>query len=116
MSGNVTVQSSGRWLRIDWQEGESTELSAQRLRSHCRCASCRAEHMQDRFHPDPYVRLRDVRLFGVASLHITFSDGHSRGVFPWEYLRTLARDEKTNGENSSSSTLDSMTLVQRVHS
>lgn len=89
MSAGIAVQSSERWLRIHWQEGTVTELSAQRLRTHCRCASCRNEHMLERFNPDPAVSLRDVRLFGVAGLHITFSDGHSRGVFPWDYLRTL---------------------------
>ena len=39
---------------------------------------------------DAEISLAEVVEFGVAGLQVVFSDGHRRGIFPWEYLRQLA--------------------------
>lgn len=76
---------------LQWRdEDRSQTLSAERLRLACRCAWCTRDRLTDRF-PDAF----DVTIAGVASigghgLHITFSDGHARGIFPFRYLREIA--------------------------
>lgn len=65
-------------------------LSSSLLREACRCATCRGDRMRNTFAPDDQVRLLEARPFGVAGLQLVFSDGHSRGLFPWDYLRSLA--------------------------
>jgi len=79
-------------LAISWQDGLVQELDAYRLRSSCRCAGCSAERLREEFRPAADVRLEDVQPFGSSGLQLFFSDGHSRGLFPWRYLRELGNN------------------------
>jgi DUF971 family protein len=38
---------------------------------------------------DAEITVVEAKPFGVSGLQLFFSDGHSRGVFPWAYLREL---------------------------
>jgi DUF971 family protein len=87
----VAVAAHGRALRVRWRDGLEAALSASALRDACRCASC--THLRRCGEPvqsDPGIGLLQVAEFGVAGLQLVFSDGHRRGLFPWEYLRQLA--------------------------
>ena len=33
-----------------------------------------------------------VELVGNYGIHVRFSDGHDRGIFPWAYLAEIAGD------------------------
>jgi DUF971 family protein len=74
-------------LRIDWPEGR-TELDGNRLRRECRCAECRALQLRG-----GKVEAHDVVVHAATplgyGLQLHFSDGHARGVFPWNYLRSI---------------------------
>lgn len=78
-------------LGLIWTEDDQCYLSGDLLRRACRCASCRAAQIQDNFHPGSDIKVTAVKPFGVAGLQLFFSDFHSRGVYPWEYLRELAQ-------------------------
>jgi DUF971 family protein len=39
---------------------------------------------------DATVRLADIEPVGAYGLNLTFSDGHRRGIYPYEMLATLA--------------------------
>src|SRR5258708_6407863 len=43
------------------------------------------------------LRISDVQLIGRYGLNIAFSDGDARGIYPWEFLRSLA--ERGTGLN-----------------
>lgn len=85
----IELKATSGVLALTWQDGLVQELSAFQLRSACRCSSCSAQRLREQFTPPPDVRIEDVKPFGVAGLQLFFSDGHSRGVFPWKYLREL---------------------------
>ena len=73
-------------LIIHWQSGEEHTISYQQLRSACRCASCRADHTSGKISlisEDLYVE--KINNLGQG-LQFIFSDGHQRGIFPWQYL------------------------------
>lgn len=76
-------------LQIAWEE-TSAELDGYLLRSHCRCADCRARTLRG----EPTATPGDVRVLAASplgyGLQLHFSDGHNRGVYPWSYLRELA--------------------------
>ena len=79
-------------LELHWEDGSITFLSHSRLRSSCRCAHCHAAQVKT---SRPLSVMRDVRLLhvepmGTYGLRLFFSDGHSRGIYPWVYLRELA--------------------------
>jgi DUF971 family protein len=68
-------------------------LGAARLRAACRCAGCRRERIDRNADPETGgATIVEVRLVGDHALNIAFSDGHDRGIYPWSYLRELARD------------------------
>jgi len=66
-------------------------LSSETLRLACRCAWCSRDRILACFPPDfPGVAIEKVVPIGNHALHIAFSDGHARGIFPWPYLDQIA--------------------------
>lgn len=87
----IELRARGRELRLRWPEGLETKLGAATLRNACRCASC--THLLrsgDPVRADAQIHVQHVAEVGVAGLQLVFSDGHRRGIFPWQYLRQLA--------------------------
>lgn len=87
--GRIELLKTRGVLAITWRDGLVQELDAYRLRAACRCAGCSAQRLREEFAPARETRLVDLKPFGVAGLQLFFSDGHSRGVFPWRYLREI---------------------------
>jgi DUF971 family protein len=91
----IVVRSGRAELALVFAEA-TLAIGAPRLRAACRCADCRRE----RIDADPDTgdatiagtTIAEVRLVGDHALNIAFSDGHDRGIYPWSYLRELARD------------------------
>ncbi len=78
-------------MRLLWPDGLEATLGATMLRTACRCAGC--THLLRSgapVHADTQIHLQQVAEVGVAGLQLVFSDGHRRGIFPWQYLRQLA--------------------------
>lgn len=77
-------------LRLQWPDGAIEELNAAALRAACRCADCRAAARSGQlvWHKAA-VRLTDAVPVGLYALQLRFSDGHERGIYPWELLRAL---------------------------
>lgn len=94
----VTLARGGRALRLAWSEGPAASLSAEALRLGCRCAWCTRDRIQGRF-PTAFeaVAVTTVAPMGGYALHLGFSDGHARGIYPFVYLRDLARDAAAEG-------------------
>ena len=90
----AVLARGGESLRLTWADGESAVLPAETLRLRCRCAWCTRDRHQGRF-PEAFaaVSATKVEPMGGYAVHIAFSDGHARGIFPWTYLRELARAE-----------------------
>jgi DUF971 family protein len=81
----------GLHLVATWSDGGETVLAAKTLRQACHCSQCTAR--QARGEPIAIatdVSITTLTLIGSYAVNIIFSDGHSRGIFPWTLLRTLA--------------------------
>jgi len=78
--------SAKQELVIEWQSGKQHAISYRQLRMACRCASCRANHTSGRIVliPDD-IHVEKINNLGQG-LQLIFSDGHERGIFPWQYL------------------------------
>jgi DUF971 family protein len=82
-----------RSLRLTWHDGTQAVLSAATLRLRCRCGWCTRDRLQDRFPAvDEDITLTRIEPMGGFAVHLAFSDDHARGIFPWVYLRDLARE------------------------
>ncbi|MDH4651826.1 MULTISPECIES: gamma-butyrobetaine hydroxylase-like domain-containing protein [unclassified Pseudomonas] len=75
-------------LSLEWDDGEQ-QISHTRLRGACPCSQCKAARLRGVIGlVDQDVRLERIALQGYG-VQLVFSDGHERGIYPWEYLRDL---------------------------
>ena len=78
---------------VVWKDGHRSLYAARELRLACPCAGC-VEEMSGRKLLDPQSVPADVHpvkldLVGRYAVHFDFSDGHSTGIYTFEYLRGL---------------------------
>lgn len=90
MPDEVRVSPDGRRLTLSWLDRDDASLTAVALRRACRCAWCTRDRIVERFQVDDDQAVAGAQVLGSHGLHLTFADGHARGVFPWAYLRELA--------------------------
>ncbi|WP_036267064.1 DUF971 domain-containing protein [Methylobacterium sp. 10] len=90
---DAVVSRGGRDMRLVWANGEEAVLQAETLRLRCRCAWCTRDRLQGKF-PLSFeaVAVTKIDPMGGYAVNLGFSDGHARGIFPWVYLRDLARE------------------------
>lgn len=74
-------------LRLHWADGSRQVLGHSLLRQGCRCAHCKSRRLRGDA-PPAAAHIRALHMQGYG-LQIVFDDGHDRGIFPWEYLRSL---------------------------
>ena len=84
----------GLTIEIEWDEGGHVgDYPARALRLACRCASCQEEMTGLPILPPASVsediRALDLKLVGAYAVQVTWSDGHSTGIYPWEYLLAI---------------------------
>ena len=78
-------------ITFKWPDGHVTIYPARDLRLACRCASC-IEEMSGRPILDPAtvpptIRANSMELAGQYAVIITWSDGHSTGIYNFRDLR-----------------------------
>jgi DUF971 family protein len=95
----VVLAADRRSLRLTWADAEETDIVAERLRAACRCAWCTRARIDGTF-PAAFesIAIERVDAVGEYAVNLAFSDGHARGIYPWPYLRTIARSH--DGPNS----------------
>ncbi len=87
-----TVHLSAQQLELQWADGHPLALPASYLRQHCHCTHCRRTGMAEALAQSSVgVTLTDATPVGQYGVQLHFSDGHDRGIYPWAYLRDLAR-------------------------
>jgi len=94
----IRLDKKRRVLEIPWNDGQSSEYAWDGLRAACPCAGCRGGHANMGAAPDatvfsltpvPSFTLDSVEITGNYALKLYWSDGHSTGIYSWEYLRAL---------------------------
>jgi DUF971 family protein len=80
---------------VVWPGGVRAEIPPRRLREECPCAGCVEEGTGRRL-LDPAAIPADIRpleVHGVGNyaVQITWSDGHSTGIYSWTTLRSACR-------------------------
>jgi len=78
------------WLEIVWSDGVTAVVPHRLLREACRCAFCLAAIRSGKsLRAEVGIRLNSVEPYGPNALRLSFDDGHSRGLYPFAYLREL---------------------------
>ena len=98
---------TGAGVDITWADGHSSHFDFAYLREQCPCATCNDERGKKEAMPaanllsspllpmyKPKPRAQGATQVGNYAVQISFSDGHSTGIFSYDYLRTLCPCEE----------------------
>ena len=87
-----------RWLEVVWSDGVTAVLPHRLLREACRCAHCLSAIRSGTVEAvAAKIRLELIEPYGPGALRLGFDDGHSRGLYPFEYLRELPAGIRKTG-------------------
>src|SRR4051812_35371395 len=95
------IQAIGNQLAIKWDEGEETFIPLEQLRRACPCAGCKGEtDIMGHLYKGPETSLTPaafqlVRITNVGGYAIqpAWADGHSTGLYSFDYLRHLGETQ-----------------------
>jgi len=93
---NIVLHQKSRVLEIAFSDGSSFRLPYEFLRVYSPSAEVRGhgpgqEVLQA---GKRSVEIRSLEPVGSYAVQPTFSDGHSTGIYSWEYLYELGRDQE----------------------
>jgi DUF971 family protein len=113
--------SEGKGMEIDWTDGHHSAWSFTWLRDACPCATCNEERVNEGRKPGqpkskstavlpmytPPPKPASAQAVGRYAIQFNWLDGHSGGIYSWEYLRrvcqcrecTFAAEEATGTPN-----------------
>lgn len=100
----VDIQHIGNELAIKWDDGGENFIPLEKLRRCCPCAGCKGEVdiLGNVYkNPDKVLTVKAfelVRLTGVGGYAIqpVWADGHSSGIYSFDYLKRVAAENPGN--------------------
>ena len=97
--------SKSKGIKIDWKDGHHSDYPLGWLRDECPCAHCTGAHgtepartnysSQAAAAPSPFqmfqptLKMLSVEPVGTYAVKISWSDGHSSGIYSWDHLRVI---------------------------
>lgn len=86
---SIKAPLGSRWLEITWQSGQKHRLSTVVLRGYCPCAGCQGHSGPIEFVAGHDAELVELAQVGNYALQFDWGDGHSSGIYTFEYLHRL---------------------------
>lgn len=90
-----SVTSAPGHLHIRWPDGAESDLPNLRVRASCSCARCVDEYTGEQLlvvsSIPPDIEVKEIQPLGNYAVNITWSDGHSSGIYSWDHLKRLAQ-------------------------
>lgn len=91
------IQIKDAKLYVNWDDGELTEITLKKLRRNCPCAYCNKEREEESssyvpLYSDHQIAVEDISLVGSYALGIKWKDGHNTGIFEFNHLREIAKN------------------------
>ncbi len=85
-------------LNIIWDDNTNSDISLFELRKACPCAICASEietfdHSYKVYRGDE-VTVVDISVVGSYAVSIEWKDGHNTGMYEFQYLKDLVKQEK----------------------
>jgi DUF971 family protein len=93
----VKAPHGARTLEISWADGHKSSYPHEILRGFCPCAGCQGHSGKIKFIAGVDLDLREIEQVGNYALGLTWSDGHSSGIYSFRYLRALGDMLDTQG-------------------
>ena len=100
--------SKSKGVQIDWKDGHHSQYPLAYLRDECPCASCTGAHgtepQKSNYSASPQttpfqmykpaLKMLDVEPMGHYAIQIHWNDGHSTGIYSYDYLRKICPCEQ----------------------
>ena len=96
----TNIQQIGNELAIHWSDGAESFLNLQLLRRACPCAGCGGEpdvlgnvigsRDRETSYSENSFDLTSFQIVGGYALQPRWADGHSTGIYSFQYLRRLS--------------------------
>ncbi|HEV8541034.1 MAG TPA: DUF971 domain-containing protein [Verrucomicrobiae bacterium] len=94
----LDIQLIGEELAIKWEDGSESYVKLETMRRRCPCASCHGEtdvmgnvyKGPDRPYTANSFKLARLNSVGGYAIQPVWADGHSTGIYSYEYLKRLA--------------------------
>jgi DUF971 family protein len=107
----ITADRKAATVTINWDDESSCAYPFSLLRNACPCAQCRGGHANMKPEPDDNVfsiplidakntQLEDVEAVGNYAVKFVWGDGHSTGIYDWQFLYTLCQKMKEKNKES----------------
>jgi DUF971 family protein len=92
--------SKSKGIEIDWKDGQHSSFNLAFLRDNCPCAVCTGAHgtepQKTSYQKEspfqmykPALKMLGCEPVGNYAIKINWNDGHSSGIYSFEYLRKL---------------------------
>ncbi len=78
--------SNGLGVDVTWADGHASHYEFAYLREECPCATCKSPALP-MFKPKP--RAQAATQVGNYAIQISFTDGHSTGIYSYDHLRNI---------------------------
>jgi DUF971 family protein len=98
----INHRKADRLVRITWSDGHVGDYSEQYLRGYCPCALCQGHGAEISFISVPDTALEGIRPVGNYAIELNWRDGHSTGIYTFEYLRALCPCPACKGQETDS--------------
>ncbi len=96
----ITANRNTKTLTIRWEDGHQSDYHFSLLRFACPCVECKGGHDNMSDLPDPAVftmaaeesqrtAIENIVPIGSYAVSIEWGDGHSAGIYNWDFLRLL---------------------------
>ena len=95
----ITLNKQTGYLEITWDDDQTCQYPLSELREACPCVECRGGHqfMGMAHAPDNLLELKPARSYTMTGLEVVgnyalqpvWDDGHSTGIYTWDYLKQL---------------------------
>ncbi|MEM6774051.1 MAG: gamma-butyrobetaine hydroxylase-like domain-containing protein [Pseudomonadota bacterium] len=91
----LRLRRGSRLLELSYADGRVVELGWEFLRVHSPSAEVRGHHASQAVLQTGKrrVAITDLKIVGHYALQIIFDDGHDSGLYSWEYLDHLGRNQ-----------------------
>ena len=105
----LTQDRPNKFLRILWSDGLDARYPWIFLRENCPSAGEKVLREEKQQNPlgimksVPSSEIADTKMVGTYAVSFSWTDGHSAGIYTWEYLRKLAENPRvlqTKGEQA----------------
>ena len=89
----IEIQKNEVSILITWKDGHKSSYDFLYLRRKCGCAACIDEWTgEPRLNPESVssgIHPREIRPVGNYGIRFDWSDGHSTGIYSFDYLRSI---------------------------